>query len=128
MGSFANLLANAAVAGLLLGGFYAAVAVGIEIAFGMLDIPNLAHPAFVILGAFAVWLLNSHLGLDPLLAGVLAAPVVFLLGAVLYQAGHAQFPAVKGHGVRQFMDPPREGVISPAQYRTGSLVTPFGAA
>ena len=91
MGSFANLLANAAVAGLLLGGFYAAVAVGIEIAFGMLDIPNLAHPAFVILGAFAVWQINLHLGLDPLLAGLVAAPAFFLLGVVLYQAYHALF-------------------------------------
>ncbi len=91
MGPFANLLANAAVAGLLLGGFYAAVAVGIEIAFGMLDIPNLAHPAFVILGAFAVWLLNSYFGIDPLLAGVIAAPAFFLLGVGLYQAYHALF-------------------------------------
>lgn len=40
-----DLLANAIVSGLLLGGFYAAVAVGITIAFGMLDIVNIAHPA-----------------------------------------------------------------------------------
>ncbi len=46
-----DLLANAVVSGLLLGGFYAAVAVGITIAFGMLDIVNIAHPAFIILGA-----------------------------------------------------------------------------
>ena len=40
-----NLLLNAVVTGILLGGFYAAVTVGIAISFGMLDIGNLAHPA-----------------------------------------------------------------------------------
>ena len=91
MGSLVELFLNAAVAGVLLGGFYAAVAVGIGIAFGMLDIPNLAHPAFVILGAFTVWLLRSTLGIDPLLAGLILAPAFFLLGALLYQAYHALF-------------------------------------
>ena len=91
MDQFAGLLLNAAAAGLLLGGFYAAVALGIEIAFGMLDVPNLAHPAFVILGSFAVFLLNAHLGLDPLLCGLIAAPAFFVLGALLYQMYHALF-------------------------------------
>ena len=44
-----DLLMNAIVAGLLLGGFYAAVTVGISISFGMLDVVNIAHPAFIIL-------------------------------------------------------------------------------
>ena len=44
----ADLLANAVVSGLLLGGFYAAVAIGLAIVFGQLDIVNIAHPAFVI--------------------------------------------------------------------------------
>ena len=42
-----ELLLNAIVSGLLLGGFYAAVALGLAIAFGQLDIVNIAHPAFV---------------------------------------------------------------------------------
>ena len=45
-----DLLMNAMVAGLLLGGFYAAVTVGVTISFGMLDIVNIAHPAFIMLG------------------------------------------------------------------------------
>src|SRR5260370_6025326 len=71
---------NAVMAGVLLGGFYAAVALGIAIAFGMLDIPNLSHPAFVVVGAFATWLLNSQFGLDPVLAGLVMAPPFFVLG------------------------------------------------
>jgi len=85
MDPFLELLLNAVVAGVLLGGFYAAVALGIAIGFGMLDIPNLAHPAFVVVGAFATWQLNSNFGLDPVLAGVLAAPAFFLLGLGLYR-------------------------------------------
>src|SRR5690606_13517436 len=45
-----DLLLNAIVAGLLLGGFYAAVTVGLSISFGMLDVVNIAHPAFIIIG------------------------------------------------------------------------------
>ena len=47
----ADLLINALIAGILLGGFYAAVTVGISISFGILDIVNIAHPAFIILGS-----------------------------------------------------------------------------
>jgi branched-chain amino acid transport system permease protein len=46
-----DLLINALVAGLLLGGFYAAVTIGVSISFGILDIVNIAHPAFIILGS-----------------------------------------------------------------------------
>src|SRR5437667_254026 len=48
----ASLLVNAIIAGLLLGGFYAAVTVGVSISFGMLDVVNIAHPAFIILGSY----------------------------------------------------------------------------
>ena len=43
-----DLLGNAIVSGILLGGFYAAVSIGVAISFGMLDIVNIAHPAFII--------------------------------------------------------------------------------
>ncbi|HLG47765.1 MAG TPA: branched-chain amino acid ABC transporter permease [Reyranella sp.] len=82
---------NAVVAGVMLGGFYAAVALGIAIAFGMLDVPNLSHPAFVVAGAFATWQLNSRLGLDPVVAGVLLTPVFYGLGVVVYRLYHVCF-------------------------------------
>ena len=53
-----DLLLNALMAGLLLGGFYAAVTVGISISFGILDIVNIAHPAFIILGSYIAYMLN----------------------------------------------------------------------
>ena len=81
----ADLLANAVVAGLLLGGFYAAVAIGLAIVFGQLDIVNIAHPAFVIVGAYIAYILNSRFGFDPVLVGLLAAPAFFVVGALIYR-------------------------------------------
>ena len=52
------LVLNAIVAGLLLGGFYAAVSVGISISFGMLDVVNIAHPAFIIAGSYIAFIVN----------------------------------------------------------------------
>jgi branched-chain amino acid transport system permease protein len=46
-----DLLINAVVSGILIGGFYAAVTSGVSLSFGILDIVNIAHPAFIILGS-----------------------------------------------------------------------------
>ncbi len=86
-----DLFANAIVAGVLLGGFYAAVAIGLAIAFGQLDIVNIAHPAFVIVGSYIAYILNTHFGLDPVLIGVLVAPVFFLVGVGIYRIYYAAF-------------------------------------
>jgi branched-chain amino acid transport system permease protein len=86
-----DLALNAIVSGLLLGGFYAAVTVGVTISFGMLDIVNIAHPAFILLGSFVCYLLNSRFGIDPILVGVAAAPPFFLLGIAVYQLYYYAF-------------------------------------
>jgi branched-chain amino acid transport system permease protein len=86
-----DLTINAVLSGILLGGFYAAVAVGITIAFGMLDIVNIAHPAFIVLGAFIAYYLNATYGIDPLLAAALAAPVAYLAGRALYRVYYYSF-------------------------------------
>ncbi len=86
-----DLLANGLVAGILLGGFYAAVAVGLAITFGQLDIVNIAHPAFVIVGSYSAYILNSSFGLDPVLAGVLVSPIFFVVGAAIYRIYYAAF-------------------------------------
>jgi branched-chain amino acid transport system permease protein len=86
-----DLLLNALVAGILLGGFYAAVSLGISIAFGLLDIVNIAHPVFVILGSYAVYMMNARWGFDPILTGVLFTPVFYALGVILYRIYYASF-------------------------------------
>lgn len=79
-----NLLVTALISGLLLGGFYAAIASGLALVFGVLEIPNLAHPAVVVAAAMLVSTLNDY-GLDPILAGVLLAPVFYVAGALFYR-------------------------------------------
>jgi branched-chain amino acid transport system permease protein len=86
-----DLLANAVVAGVLLGGFYAAVSLGIGLIFGLLDIANIAQPAFVILGSYAAYVMNSTYGLDPILTGILFTPVFYVLGAIVYRVYYGSF-------------------------------------
>ncbi|WIM10295.1 branched-chain amino acid ABC transporter permease [Enhydrobacter sp.] len=86
-----DLLANAVISGLLLGGFYAAVSIGVAISFGMLDIVNIAHPGFILLGSYVAYLANTALGMDPILAAVIALPAFYALGAVVYQVYYAAF-------------------------------------
>jgi branched-chain amino acid transport system permease protein len=86
-----DLLLGAVVAGILLGGFYAAVTVGVAISFGMLDIVNIAHPAFIILGSYIAYYVNSRFGLDPILASVIVAPAFYALGAAVYQIYYVAF-------------------------------------
>jgi len=85
------LLLNAIIAGLLLGGFYAAVSVGISISFGMLDVVNIAHPAFIILGAYISYIVNTHYGVDPIAVSLLLSPLFFLLGMALYRVYYLCF-------------------------------------
>jgi branched-chain amino acid transport system permease protein len=87
----ALLLANAVIVGLILGVFYAGVALGLAIVFGMLDIPNLAHPALVILGAYVAYFAATGLGIDPLLASLLASPLFFLIGMAIFEIYHWAF-------------------------------------
>jgi len=86
-----ELLINAIIAGLLLGGLYAALTVGVSLSFGMLDIVNIAHPAFIILGAYIAYILNFSFGLDPLIASIIALPAFWALGALVYQVYHVSF-------------------------------------
>ncbi len=85
-----QLLFEAVVSGVLLGCFYAAVSLGLSISFGLLDVPHVAHPSFLVLGAFLAYLLGNH-GVDPLLAGLLLMPVFFVFGLAVYQFYYATF-------------------------------------
>jgi branched-chain amino acid transport system permease protein len=86
-----ELLINAIVAGLLLGGFYAAVTVGVSISFGMLDIVNIAHPGFIILGAYLAYILNIQFGIDPIIVSIIMLPAFYVLGAAIYELYYQSF-------------------------------------
>ncbi|KAB2878024.1 MAG: branched-chain amino acid ABC transporter permease [Pseudorhodoplanes sp.] len=86
-----ELFINALIAGILLGGFYAAVTVGVSISFGILDIVNIAHPAFVILGSYIAYIVNQRLGVDPILTALMVLPAFYALGALVYQVYYVSF-------------------------------------
>lgn len=85
-----DLLADALISGVLLGGFYAAVSIGLAVVFGMLDVPQVAHPALLVAGGYGTFWLAQY-GIDPLLAGLLLAPPFFLAGMAVYRFYHATF-------------------------------------
>lgn len=85
-----QLLLEALISGVLLGCFYAAVSLGLSVSFGLLDVPHIAHPAFLVLGAFGAYLLGQY-NIDPLVAGFLLMPVFFVFGLAVYQFYYATF-------------------------------------
>src|SRR5689334_19325465 len=91
MGLPIELLLNAIVAGILLGGFYAAVTVGVSISFGMLDVVNIAHSAFIIVGSYIAFYVNSTFGIDPILGAIIVLPAFYLLGQAVYQVFYLSF-------------------------------------
>ncbi|HTS42138.1 MAG TPA: branched-chain amino acid ABC transporter permease [Xanthobacteraceae bacterium] len=86
-----DLFLYAIIAGLLLGGFYVAVTVGISITFGILDIVNIAHPGFIILGSYVSYYINQRFGLDPILTAIVVLPAFYALGALVYQVYYVSF-------------------------------------
>ena len=86
-----ELLLNVVVAGILLGGFYAAVSLGISVTFGLLDVVNIAHPAFIILGSYAAYVMNVSFGFDPIVTGLIFTPIFYVVGAIVYWIYYASF-------------------------------------
>ncbi len=71
---------QATIYGLLQGGLLALVAVGFSLVWGVMNVVNLSHGAFVVLGAYLGWQLNSSLGLDPFLGMIVVALILFCIG------------------------------------------------
>jgi branched-chain amino acid transport system permease protein len=76
---------NQVVQGVLLGGYYAVLACGLSLMFGVMRIINLAHGDLAVLGAFAVWVLAAHHGVSPWLALALVLPAMAMLGWLLHR-------------------------------------------
>jgi len=75
-----DLLLQILINGVLLGGLYAVMALGLALVWGVLNIVNLAHGAFIMLGAYLSWHLYTYLGIDPFLGLPITAVVMFAFG------------------------------------------------
>ena len=71
------------VNGLLMGGVYAVVAVGLTLIFGVMNVVNFAHGEFVMLGMVLTYLIHTFIGLDPGVSILLVIPVMFGVGAFI---------------------------------------------
>lgn len=76
-------LAQAVVGGILLGGVYALVALGLNLIFGVMKVINFAHGTLMMLGMYASYWLFTLYGVDPYPAVLLVAPAFLLLGMAL---------------------------------------------
>lgn len=78
-----TLLRQACVSGVLIGGVYALVALGLTLIFGVLRIINFAHGTLMMLGMYATFFLYNLGGVDPYLSVLLVGPAFFVLGMAL---------------------------------------------
>ena len=76
-------VAQAIVNGLLIGGIYALVSIGVTLIFGVVKIVNFAQGEFVMIGMYISFFLATLLGVDPLLSLLVSMPALFIIGVLL---------------------------------------------
>jgi len=80
---FISDLASPIIIGILLGGLYVVVALGLSLVFGVMKMINVAHGTLVILGSYLAFATLSTLGIDPILGLLIGIPVFFLFGILI---------------------------------------------
>jgi branched-chain amino acid transport system permease protein len=85
-GAWLELIAS----GLITGGVYALVALGLNLQYGLMRILNIAHGEFLMLGAFLTWTAQQHLGLSPLVMVPISFALLMVLGLVVHRLSFRQ--------------------------------------
>jgi len=80
------MLGQVVVSGILSGGLYAMVALGLALIFGVMRVINIAHGPLLMLGAYATFFLHSQLGMNPFLTVPFSMAALFVVGMVLQRA------------------------------------------
>ncbi len=99
------------IGGLLMGGLYALIAMGLSLQYGVARVLNIAHGEFMMLGAFFTWLLYTMFGINPLVCLVIIGPVIFIIGFTLH---------------RTLFRSLLKSSASPAAFEGSSLLAAFG--
>ena len=92
----AGNLVSPIVMGILLGGLYALIALGLSMVFGVMKLINLAHGDLVILGSYTAYACMTYLGMDPILSLVIAIPLLFGIGFFIQQFLMSRAFAISG--------------------------------
>lgn len=99
------------IGGLIMGGIYALIAVGLSLQYGVGRVLNVSHGEFIMLGAFATWSLYTFLGISPLLSLLICGPVLFIIGFLIHRS------------LFQYL---RRKAESPGAFADSSLLASFG--
>jgi branched-chain amino acid transport system permease protein len=81
----ATLLAQSVVNGLLLGGLFALIAIGLTLIWGVMRIINFAHGEFLMIAMYVTFFLVDRGGLDPYLSALITVPVLFFVGVAIFR-------------------------------------------
>jgi branched-chain amino acid transport system permease protein len=73
------------IAGLLLGGIYALIAMGLNLQYGVARVLNISHGEFIMLAAFIAWTMYTMFGVNPLVSLAICGPAIFIIGFILYR-------------------------------------------
>jgi len=78
-----SIFVQSLISGILIGGVYALIGIGLTIIFGVMRVINFAHGDLLMLGMYATYFLFTQFHIDPFVSIVLTMPLMFLYGAVL---------------------------------------------
>jgi branched-chain amino acid transport system permease protein len=81
-----TLLLQSVLSGVLVGGVYALIGIGLTMIFGVMRVINFAHGDLLMLGMYFTWIIFTWLGIDPFVSILLTAPALYLWGALLQKA------------------------------------------
>ena len=98
-------VAQAVVNGLLIGGIYALVSIGVSLIFGVVKIVNFAQGEFVMIGMYISYFLAARFGVDPLISLFVSMPLLFVIGVLLQHFLIAVFSRLAT--CRKFFSPSR---------------------
>jgi branched-chain amino acid transport system permease protein len=78
-------LAQLIASGVLIGGIYALMSMGLTLIFGVLRVVNFAHGEFLMLAMYGAWAITIFMGLNPYFAAIAIVPAMFLFGGLIYR-------------------------------------------
>src|SRR4030042_401773 len=99
------------IAGLLMGGIYSLVAMGLSLQYGVAKVLNIAHGEFIMLGALLTWTVYTAFEINPLVSLAIVGPVTFILGFIIYRTVFTRL---------------RNSSPSPAVFEANAMLAAFG--
>ncbi len=102
---------DVAIGGLLLGGIYALIAMGLSLQYGVARVLNISHGEFIMLGAFSTFTLYTVVGINPLICLAIVGPIAFIIGFLLQRTLFTQL---------------RTSAPNPGAFEASSLLATFG--